>query len=97
MSAPPFAVSQPATHHAGVPYNIGALPATSPPISPSTAFHSGEVSHKRTLSRSDESGDDGDDASEARKKQPGVKRACNECRQQKVYAREEPVLDLLIC
>lgn len=97
MSVPPFAVSQSATHHADVPYITSALPAASPPVSPSTAFHGGAVSHKRTLSRSDESGDDGDDGSEARKKQPGVKRACNECRQQKVYSRKEPVVDLSVC
>lgn len=29
-------------------------------------------------------GDDGDDGQDERRRQPGVKRACNECRQQKV-------------
>ncbi|KAI4184198.1 MAG: hypothetical protein L6R41_004913 [Letrouitia leprolyta] len=62
---------------------MGALHETSPPISPSTAFR-GSIGHKRTLSRSEDSGDDGDEGSEARKRPPGVKRACNECRQQKL-------------
>lgn len=85
MSTPPFAVSEPATHYAGVSYNAaGLLPVTSPPVSPSTAFHGGVANRKRTLSRSDDSGGDGEDGCEARKKPPGVKRACNECRQQKV-------------
>ncbi len=29
-------------------------------------------------------GDDGDEGQDDRRRQPGVKRACNECRQQKV-------------
>ncbi|KAL8972349.1 MAG: hypothetical protein Q9197_002817 [Variospora fuerteventurae] len=92
MSTPPFAVSEPATHYAGVSYNAaGVLPVTSPPVSPSTAFRGGVANHKRTLSRSDDSGGDGEDGCEARKKPPGVKRACNECRQQKV--QQGPIAD----
>ena len=83
MSAPPFAASESVTPHAGIPYKIGALSPTSVPVSPSTIFH-GVVNHKRTLSRSDDSREDAKDGSEARKKPLSVKRACNECRQQKV-------------
>ncbi|KAL8938044.1 MAG: hypothetical protein Q9211_003395 [Gyalolechia sp. 1 TL-2023] len=77
MSALPFVASDPGAHDAHLTYKKGALPETSPPISPS-------VGHKRTLSRSEDSGDDGEEGSEARKRPPGVKRACNECRQQKL-------------
>ena len=83
MSALPYVVSNPATHDAGLTYKSDILPTASPPVSPSSASR-GRLGHKRTLSRSEDSGDDGDEGSEARKKPPGIKRACNECRQQKV-------------
>ncbi|KAL8826314.1 MAG: hypothetical protein Q9170_007451 [Blastenia crenularia] len=83
MSALPFAASDSPTHDAGLSYRTTALPVSSPPISPATAFRGG-AGHKRTLSRSDGSSDDVEDGSEARKKPPGVKRACNDCRQQKL-------------
>ncbi|KAL8936344.1 MAG: hypothetical protein Q9216_004980 [Gyalolechia sp. 2 TL-2023] len=86
MSALPFVVSDPDAHDARSAYEKSALPETSPPISPSTAFR-GSVGHKRTLSRSDDSGDDGEEGSEARKRPPGIKRACNECRQQKLECK----------
>ena len=83
MNAPPFAASESVTSHAEISYKIGALSATSMPVSFSMTFH-GVVNHKRTLSRSDNSREDAKDGSEARKKPLSVKRACNECCQQKV-------------
>ena len=84
MTAPPFAVSDPLAHAAG--NGITTDPVVSAgrhPISPTTPSRAdGSItSLKRTLSGSGESVDDGDDSKKTR---PGVKRACNECRQQKV-------------
>lgn len=79
MTAPPFAVSDPLAHAVGNGFATGPFaPAGRPPISPTTPSH---TSVKRTLSGSGDSLEDGDDS---RKNRPGVKRACNECRQQKV-------------
>ncbi|KAL8735365.1 MAG: hypothetical protein Q9166_000910 [cf. Caloplaca sp. 2 TL-2023] len=78
MTAPPFAVSDPIAHSVGNGYTTGAFAAGRPPISPTTPSRSGV---KRALSGSGDSAEDGD---ETKKSKPGVKRACNECRQQKL-------------
>ncbi|KAL8991760.1 MAG: hypothetical protein Q9169_007674 [Polycauliona sp. 2 TL-2023] len=84
MTAPPFAVSDPLAHGVGNGYTTAALvSAGAPPISPTTPSRlDGVTSVKRTLSGSGESADDGDDSK--KNNRPGVKRACNECRQQKL-------------
>lgn len=61
----------------------------SPISSPTSTKTVGGTSRKRTqhhvgLESSPGSGDDGREAYEDRRRLPGVKRACNECRQQKV-------------
>ncbi|KAL8800372.1 MAG: hypothetical protein Q9182_005227 [Xanthomendoza sp. 2 TL-2023] len=84
MTAPPFAVSDPLAHGIGNTYATGAAAACTPgnpPISPTTPSRGGVTSVKRTLSGS---GDSVEDEDEAKKSKPGVKRACNECRQQKL-------------
>ncbi|KAL8911726.1 MAG: hypothetical protein Q9172_007622 [Xanthocarpia lactea] len=83
MTAPPSAVSDSLAHGVGNGYTTATFaPAGRPPISPTTPSRSdGVTSVKRTLSASGDSQDDGD---EGRKTKPGVKRACNECRQQKL-------------
>ncbi|KAL8758181.1 MAG: hypothetical protein Q9199_001686 [Rusavskia elegans] len=79
MTAPPFAVSDPLAHGVGNGYTTGTFASAGrPPISPTTPSH---TSVKRNLSGSGDSLDDGD---ECKKIRPGVKRACNECRQQKL-------------
>ncbi|KAI4227115.1 MAG: hypothetical protein LQ349_006772 [Xanthoria aureola] len=79
MTAPPFAVSDPLAHAVGNGFATGPFaPAGRPPISPTTPSH---TSVKRTLSGS---GDSLEDCDDSRKNRPGVKRACNECRQQKL-------------
>ncbi|KAL8843768.1 MAG: hypothetical protein Q9176_001730 [Flavoplaca citrina] len=84
MTAPPFAVSDPLAHAAGNGITTDTfVSAGRHPISPTTPSRAdGSItSLKRTLSGSGESVDDGDDSKKTR---PGVKRACNECRQQKL-------------
>ncbi|KAL9038674.1 MAG: hypothetical protein Q9180_002991 [Flavoplaca navasiana] len=84
MTAPPFAVSDPLAHGAGNGITTDTfVSAGRHPISPTTPSRAdGSItSLKRTLSGSGESVDDGDDSKKIR---PGVKRACNECRQQKL-------------
>ncbi|KAL8847685.1 MAG: hypothetical protein Q9221_007287 [Calogaya cf. arnoldii] len=83
MTAPPFAVSDPLAHAQGNGYTTGTfVTAGDPPVSPTTPSRpDGTSSLKRTLSGSGDSLDDGNDSA---KNRPGVKRACNECRQQKL-------------
>ena len=74
--------------NAAGPHHVG-FGASSPLVSPTSTHSSGAKTQKRTqstagLESSAGSGDDVDEAGELRKRQPGVKRACNECRQQKV-------------
>ncbi|KAL8681344.1 MAG: hypothetical protein Q9186_002553 [Xanthomendoza sp. 1 TL-2023] len=84
MTAPPFAVLDPLAHGVGNGYTTGAAAFApgNPPISPTTPSHGGVTSVKRTLSGSGDSVEDEDEAKKSSK--PGVKRACNECRQQKL-------------
>lgn len=84
MTAPPFAITDLTAHHAGDSYTAGAYAPARPQVSPTTPSYNEVVGVKRTLSQSTESGDDGVEGNEAKKKAPGMKRACNECRQQKV-------------
>ncbi|KAI4100628.1 MAG: hypothetical protein L6R37_005386 [Teloschistes peruensis] len=51
------------------------------PISPA---YGGATSIKRTLSQSSDSAEEGVEGNGCKRKAPGVKRACNECRQQKL-------------
>jgi hypothetical protein len=69
----------------------GVHPISGGAISPTTAARPGTAgsAYKRKRSgiefeSSPGSGGDGDEEEADRRRQPGVKRACNECRQQKV-------------
>ncbi|KAL8664735.1 MAG: hypothetical protein Q9168_007851 [Polycauliona sp. 1 TL-2023] len=83
MTAPPFAVSDPLAHGVANGFTSATFASTGgPPVSPTSPSRpEGVTSVKRTLSGSGDSADDGDDS---KKNRPGVKRACNECRQQKL-------------
>ncbi|KAL8947032.1 MAG: hypothetical protein Q9222_006644 [Ikaeria aurantiellina] len=84
MTAKPFAIPDNIPRDAINPYTIGSFTAARPPISPTTPTRTGFTSTKRTLSGSGDSFEDAEEGNEARRKAPGVKRACNECRQQKL-------------
>lgn len=69
----------------------GSIGSVSPTSSPTNTKPAGGRGRKRTLEgagvvASPESGEDGPGGLEDRRRLPGVKRACNECRQQKVFA-----------
>ncbi|KAL8766034.1 MAG: hypothetical protein Q9209_007063 [Squamulea sp. 1 TL-2023] len=83
MTATPLAVPDPLAHGVSDAYSTGTFAtAGRPPISPTTPSHvSRTTSVKRTLSGS---GDSAEDVDESKRSKPGVKRACNECRQQKL-------------
>lgn len=74
---------------------IGAASASLSPTSPVSARHAPTIKRKRSIGGLDSSpgsgigGDEDQSLLEPEKKrQPGVKRACNECRQQKVSQNE---------
>ncbi|KAL8713172.1 MAG: hypothetical protein Q9220_002693 [cf. Caloplaca sp. 1 TL-2023] len=92
MTAKPFTTSDTIPRDAVNPYSIGSFTTARPPISPTTPTRAGFTSTKRTLSGSGDSFEDAEEGSEARKKAPGVKRACNECRQQKVFQTFEAAI-----
>ena len=80
------AAAAPPRHNAAA---RGSIDSDSPVASPTTVKSEGGRGRKRTLegsgvNGSPESRDDVDDGSEEKRRLPGVKRACNECRQQKV-------------
>lgn len=67
----------------------GSVHSTSSASSPTNVKPGSSRTRKRTLDgagvvASPDSEDDGAEGSDEKKRQPGVKRACNECRQQKV-------------
>lgn len=67
----------------------GSIHSTSSASSPTYVKSESSRTRKRTLDdagvvASPESEDDGAEGLDEKKRQPGVKRACNECRQQKV-------------
>jgi hypothetical protein len=73
---------------------IGAASASLSPTSPVSARHGPAMKRKRSIGGLDSSpgseNPDNEDQSmleREKKRQPGVKRACNECRQQKVSQR----------
>lgn len=90
MNAPPAAVPGPLSRSNGSgPHHVGGFGATSPPLVSPTNTQSQSPSQKRThtlagLESSAGSGDDVEEAVELKKRPSAPKRACNECRQQKV-------------
>ncbi|KAL8705390.1 MAG: hypothetical protein Q9201_001509 [Fulgogasparrea decipioides] len=84
MTAPPYAVLNPTAQHAAAPYTPGAFAPAAPQNNPAKTTNGETPRVKRTLSQSSDSGEDGLEGIETKKKAPGVKRACNECRQQKL-------------
>ncbi|KAI4163061.1 MAG: hypothetical protein LQ342_003379 [Letrouitia transgressa] len=90
MNAPPAAVPGPLSRSNGSgPHHVGGFGATSPPLVSPTNTQSQSPSQKRThtlagLESSAGSGDDVEEAVELKKRPSAPKRACNECRQQKL-------------
>ncbi|KAL8868861.1 MAG: hypothetical protein Q9174_004704, partial [Haloplaca sp. 1 TL-2023] len=94
MTAQQVALSNPLVYNNGNhAYAPGAYTPAGPQSNPTAPSSPEGVRGKRALSPSTESGDEGVEGSEGRKKPPGVKRACNECRQQKLRCDvvQEPV------
>lgn len=85
MTAPPFAPLHTTAHNAAETFVPGAFAAAgSQHTSPISPAYGGTTSIKRTLSQSSDSAEEGVEGNGCKRKAPGVKRACNECRQQKV-------------
>lgn len=71
----------------GSPVSAGGGVTPGSPTSPMSSRHGGGAAAKRKRSMAgpeSSPGSGNDDDEHGKKRQPGVKRACNECRQQKV-------------